>query len=313
MPLALGLIETKGLVGAIEAADAMAKAANVRIVGREKVVPALITIKIVGDVAAVHAAVEAGAAAAQRVGQLVSKHVIAQPDEQMAALFPEIMESETPATKPEEKVEVVEQKPEPVVAVEEVPKPVVAEVIEAQQIEPVVEEVVPEPIAEEPKVEEVAPEQVTEPEIAEEVIEPVAVEPEVEAQPQEESEAESHEEVTEQQPESSESPLSNDSTDDNSSDDEESKKKSSQGENEEAKSDVDGATLVRLLDGNEPQTPPQQTTTVSNTPILYNGKDVSLLSVVELRNLARTVANFPIKGREISKANKTTLLAYFNS
>jgi ethanolamine utilization protein EutM len=90
MSQALGLVETRGLVGAIEAADAMAKAANVKIIGREKVVPALITIKCVGDVAAVRAAVDAGAAAAQRVGQLISTHVIPQPDSQLAQFFTEI-------------------------------------------------------------------------------------------------------------------------------------------------------------------------------------------------------------------------------
>lgn len=77
----LGLVETKGLVGAIEAADAMVKTANVVLVGKERTDPAMITIKIVGDTAAVRSAVEAGAAAAQRVGQLVSKHVIPRPAE----------------------------------------------------------------------------------------------------------------------------------------------------------------------------------------------------------------------------------------
>jgi len=90
MPKALGLIETRGLVAAIEAADAMVKAANVKIVGKEQTNPALITIKIVGDVAAVKSAVDAGAAAAQRVGELVSTHVIPQPDIQMLSLFPEL-------------------------------------------------------------------------------------------------------------------------------------------------------------------------------------------------------------------------------
>jgi ethanolamine utilization protein EutM len=90
MPKALGLIETRGLVAAIEAADAMVKAANIKIVGKEQTNPALITIKIVGDVAAVKSAVDAGAAAAQKVGEVVSVHVIPQPDEQMIFLFPEI-------------------------------------------------------------------------------------------------------------------------------------------------------------------------------------------------------------------------------
>lgn len=76
LTLALGLVETRGLVGAIEAADAMAKAANVKLLGKVRTDPAMITVKIIGDTAAVRSAVEAGAAAAQRVGQLLSKHVI---------------------------------------------------------------------------------------------------------------------------------------------------------------------------------------------------------------------------------------------
>jgi len=80
---ALGLIETKGLVGAIEAADAMLKAANVKLVAKERATGALINIRIVGEVAAVKSAVDAGAAAAQRVGQLVSAHVIPRPDIQL--------------------------------------------------------------------------------------------------------------------------------------------------------------------------------------------------------------------------------------
>ena len=84
---ALGLVETKGLVGAIEAADAMVKTSNVQLIGKEKTDPAMITIKIIGDTAAVRSAVEAGAAAAQRVGQLVSKHVIPRPAENMEELI----------------------------------------------------------------------------------------------------------------------------------------------------------------------------------------------------------------------------------
>jgi microcompartment protein CcmL/EutN len=78
---ALGLIETKGLIGAIEAADAAVKAADVELVGKERADAGLMTIKLKGEVAAVKAAVDAGAAAAQRVGELVSVHVIPRPDE----------------------------------------------------------------------------------------------------------------------------------------------------------------------------------------------------------------------------------------
>ncbi|MBI3005468.1 MAG: BMC domain-containing protein [Ignavibacteriales bacterium] len=84
---ALGLVETKGLVGAIEAADAMVKTANVVLVGKERTDPAMITVKIVGDTAAVRSAVEAGAAAAQKVSQLISKHVIPRPAEGIEELL----------------------------------------------------------------------------------------------------------------------------------------------------------------------------------------------------------------------------------
>lgn len=78
---ALGLIETRGLVGAIEAADAAVKAADVELIGKERIDAGYVTIKLKGDVAAVRAAVDAGGAAAQRVGELVSVHVIPRPDD----------------------------------------------------------------------------------------------------------------------------------------------------------------------------------------------------------------------------------------
>jgi microcompartment protein CcmL/EutN len=84
---ALGLIETRGLVGAIEAADAALKTADVQLIGKERAEAGLITIKIIGDVAAVRAAVDAGAAAAQRIGELVSVHVIPRPDDELEILI----------------------------------------------------------------------------------------------------------------------------------------------------------------------------------------------------------------------------------
>jgi len=86
---ALGLLETQGLVGALEGADAMLKAANVEVVGKEKIGAAHVTIMIRGDVAAVSAAIEAGKAAASRVGKLVSAHVIARPHDGLAKLLPQ--------------------------------------------------------------------------------------------------------------------------------------------------------------------------------------------------------------------------------
>ena len=76
---ALGLIETRGLVGAIEAADAMVKAANVTLLNKEEIGGGLVTVMVRGDVGAVQAAVEAGAEAAKAVGELISVHVIPRP------------------------------------------------------------------------------------------------------------------------------------------------------------------------------------------------------------------------------------------
>ena len=87
MQQALGLVETKGLVASIEAADAMLKASRVQLVGKERAFAGLITIVVVGDVAAVKASVDAGAAAAQRVGELVSVHVIPKPDDQIEKIL----------------------------------------------------------------------------------------------------------------------------------------------------------------------------------------------------------------------------------
>ena len=87
---ALGLIETKGLVPAIEAADAMVKAANVRLIGKVLVGGGLVTVMVRGDVGAVKAAVDAGGAAAQRVGELVSVHVIPRPHEDVEGILPTI-------------------------------------------------------------------------------------------------------------------------------------------------------------------------------------------------------------------------------
>ena len=85
---ALGMVETKGLVGSIEAADAMVKAAKVELVGYEKIGSGLITAKVRGDVAAVKAATDAGAAAARRVGELVSVHVIPRPHTELEERLP---------------------------------------------------------------------------------------------------------------------------------------------------------------------------------------------------------------------------------
>ena len=85
---ALGMIETRGLIGSVEAADAMVKAANVTLVGKERVGGGLVTVFVRGDVGAVKAATDAGAAAAQRVGELISVHVIPRPDGSVESILP---------------------------------------------------------------------------------------------------------------------------------------------------------------------------------------------------------------------------------
>ena len=86
---ALGLVETRGFIGSVEAADAMVKAANVRLIGKEKVGGGYVTVMVRGDVGAVKAATDAGAAAAERVGELVSVHVIPRPHSDIELLLPQ--------------------------------------------------------------------------------------------------------------------------------------------------------------------------------------------------------------------------------
>lgn len=90
MEIALGMIETKGEIGAIEAADAMVKAAKVTLIGKEFVGGGYVTVMVRGEVGAVKAAVDAGGAAAARVGELVSVHVIPRPHEEVEFILPSL-------------------------------------------------------------------------------------------------------------------------------------------------------------------------------------------------------------------------------
>lgn len=85
---ALGMVETRGLIGAIEAADAMVKAANVKLIGQQQIGSGLVTVMVRGDVGAVKASVDAGAAAAKRVGDLYGVHVIPSPADDVEAILP---------------------------------------------------------------------------------------------------------------------------------------------------------------------------------------------------------------------------------
>jgi len=86
---ALGMIETRGLVGAIEAADAMVKAAKVTLIGKEKIGGGYVTVFVRGDVGAVKAATDAGAMAAEKVGELISVHVIPRPHQEVELIVPQ--------------------------------------------------------------------------------------------------------------------------------------------------------------------------------------------------------------------------------
>ena len=87
---ALGMVETRGLIGAIEAADAMVKSANVKLIGKQQIGSGLVTVMVRGDVGAVKAAVEAGSAAAKAVGELHSVHIIPRPHEDVEGILPRI-------------------------------------------------------------------------------------------------------------------------------------------------------------------------------------------------------------------------------
>ena len=92
---ALGLVETKGLIGAIEAADAMVKAANVVLMGKEYIGAGYVTVMVRGDVGATKAATDAGAAAARRVGELVAVHVIPRPHAEVERILPQARDAAT--------------------------------------------------------------------------------------------------------------------------------------------------------------------------------------------------------------------------
>jgi ethanolamine utilization protein EutM len=95
--LALGMVETRGLIGSIEAADAMVKAANVKLIGKSQIGSGLVTVMVRGDVGAVKASVEAGATAAKAVGELYGVHVIPSPHEDVEGILPSIDSVKSPS------------------------------------------------------------------------------------------------------------------------------------------------------------------------------------------------------------------------
>ncbi len=209
---ALGMIETRGLIASIEAADAMVKAARVQLVGKEKVQGGLVTILVVGETAAVKSAIDAGAAAAQRVGELVSTHIIPRPDDQIDGIIGEVKPVEI---KPRKKEEVIipQKKPE--------------RIVKTKKIE----------------------------------------------------EKESFEEVKPVQRASSSSTI------------------------DRLKKEALGKSITL-------ETPVKSKSTVKYN---FNMAELEVMNVHQLRRFARDIESFPIKGREISRANRGELLDFFKA
>lgn len=252
MLLALGLIETKGLVGAIEAADAMVKAANVKIVGKERSSGALITIKIVGEVAAVKSAVDAGTVAAQRVGELVAAHVIPRPHEELKFLIESSKETKTPKKNiPISKKEVsTHEKNE----VKDEPKPEPAQKLSSQK-----EEVLSKPVKPAPKQTNVEKKEIKE-----------------KAKPLKVESVEVKEKKT-----------------------------------EKINTEIKGMdTLAKLRAEAKSELEHPETEKLSDLSNKVLDDEIMKMNVHELRRLARSRDDFPIKGREISKANRKVLLDY---
>lgn len=277
MSRALGLVETKGLIGAIEAADAMAKAANVTIIGRETVKPAMVTIKIVGETAAVKHAVEAGAYAAKAVGQLISVLVIPQPDDQILNIMPELDEgpAEEPAPipkPPKEKTpkKVVTDIPKEVPVPVKATAPEISEVIPDTKVVEVIQEVIPKPVKEktpgkrgakkQPKIEDFQP-----------LFEDIIPEPEKNYIPLE-----------------TEQPIPEPDQDIVYYEEEYVK---------EIEPEVQELQVTEEISAEEPEE-------------ITDLTELDSLNVHQLRKMARSVKDFPIQGREISKANRTILLEY---
>lgn len=279
---ALGLVETKGLIGAIEAADAMAKAANVKLIGKEKTNPALITIKVIGEVAAVKASVEAGAAAAQRVGQLVSTLVIARPDDQLRELYPELeSEGYIPTTVIEKGVEKntaeSDQNTNPI----DKPEQQITEKVEVPHTDEIPEQFEEtEDLGNEKKISDTVQEKTALEESAKD--EPALEDPAIE-----ENENDTSDLSTESAMELFAKP--------------------------ESKNYAEEATLFDQGSDDSVTKEPEMTSFSDSDIEELEKSDLESLNVHQLRRLARSRKEFPIHGREISKANRQELLYYFRN
>lgn len=284
MQLALGLIETKGLIGAIEAADAMAKAANVKIINKEKSSAGLVTIKIEGEVAAVKAAVDAGAIAAQKVGQLVGAHVIPRPADEMDFIVGDTSNISVPS-KINKTVKKIKKNTDQVPLFEkhqeEPPKS--KEISESQILEndSIEQETLTTTIEDSKKVQEEKPEddvEVFEDKIAD-----------LDISPKEEKNTE-----VEEKPDKPEDKIAD-------------YKSHLERLREQAKLELGEEDFSGSDDGEDNSSIKKKTDS-----IIPDMAELKIMNVHELRKLARSIPSFPIKGRDISKANRQTLLDYFS-
>ncbi len=270
MLLAIGLIETKGLIGAIEAADAMLKASNVQLIGKEYTTGAMVLIKVAGEVAAVKASVDAGAVAAQRVGQLVSTHVIPRPDDQLESILfkinPKEKKHKRRNNKENEKNQIdlftqleVTEKGESEITSNYNDSKKQNEFINFEDTEDSL-------INEELKTEEV-----------DELLEEVSEEKNLH--------------------DSEHKIFSVDEIDN-----------SLNPKNEEVLVKENLTEKIEESEMNSELESPNKAEILSELP---SQNDLESLNVQQLRHFARSFTNFPIKGREISKANRTTLLQMF--
>lgn len=321
MSRALGLIETRGLVAAIEAADAMVKTANVTIIGKEITRPALVTIKISGDVAAVKAAVEAGAAAASKVGEVVSVHVIPSPDDQLLSILPEISDEPIPEASDEVLPDVSD---ETLSEISDEPEADNSEIDEKDSLEDegkgdlingsiLEEQVVPLPAPEDLESADTPTNIINEPHFPSEAIITPGIAEKVELP--EKIKLPEPEEIKQKPVKPKKERLP---------------KKENKNSDEQSVSSVNSFSLG-LFDGNNNDTisrlrkealgiketkeikDKETETVISDKPVFILPDNVDSLNVHQLRHLARGIQEFPIRGREISKANRQELLSLFKT
>ncbi len=322
MLLALGLIETKGLIGAIEAADAMLKAANVKLINKEKITAALVTIEIVGEVAAVQSAVDAGAAAAQRVGQLISAHVIPRPDDQLEDFLKFIPENNSSKkSKSNKKKKAVDEFSlfDPVE--ENVVEPESQQTAEFEN-EEIIEESFSDQSELEEKIENSEKDEISkDPENLESIQE---IEKAEIIEPSEKPEISEEEEARESnEPIDSDTEIENDeSTESDEQKEIEQIDDFEESSNEKESPDelIDAEDISSQLEdeniensGEEIKDAEVETKDEKDEIQSDSADEFENMNVHELRKLARATENFPIKGREISKANRQTLIEYFRS